>query len=85
MSGLSSATNVTQSAIATVAAQVNVVSQNIAGANTTGYSEQMANVASTLNGGVQLTSVTNSQKRRSSRAFSERPRHRRRSRPFPTG
>ena len=61
MSGLSSATNVTQSAIATVAAQVNVVSQNIAGANTTGYSEQLANVASTLNGGVQLTSVTNSQ------------------------
>jgi flagellar hook-associated protein 1 FlgK len=61
MSGLSSATNVTQSAIATVAAQVGVVSQNIAGANTTGYSEQTANVASTLNGGVQLTSVTNSQ------------------------
>ncbi len=61
MSGLSSATNVTQSAIATVAAQVNVVSQNIAGANTTGYSEQTANVASTLNGGVQLTSVSNSQ------------------------
>ncbi len=61
MSGLSGATNVTQSAIATVAAQVNVVSQNIAGANTTGYSEQTANVASTLNGGVQLTSVTNSQ------------------------
>jgi flagellar hook-associated protein 1 len=60
--GLSSATNVTQSSIATIAAQVNVVSQNIAGANTPGYAEQTANIATTIpSGGVQLTSVTNSQ------------------------
>lgn len=58
---LTSATNVTQSALATVAAQVAAVSQNIANANTTGYADKTVNLATTPDGGVTVTSLVNAQ------------------------
>lgn len=58
---LSTATNITQSGLAAVTAQIAAVSSNIAGAGTTGYAEQTANLSTTLAGGVIVTSVTNAQ------------------------
>jgi flagellar hook-associated protein 1 FlgK len=58
---LSSATNVTQSALATVSAQIAAVSSNIANANTTSYALKTANIYTTQDGGVSVSSVTNAQ------------------------
>lgn len=60
--GLTSAMNVAQSALATVAAESSVVSRNIAGVNSGGsFSRKIANVITTLDGGSQVASVTNAQ------------------------
>ncbi len=58
---LSTATNITQSGLAAVTAQIAAVSANISAANTPGYAEQTANLATQQYGGVVVTSVTNSQ------------------------
>ncbi|MGB8279249.1 MAG: flagellar hook-associated protein FlgK [Methylovirgula sp.] len=58
---LSSATLITQAALATVSTETSVVSQNIAGVNTSGYSLKIANVATTADGGSTVSSITNAQ------------------------
>ncbi len=56
------ATNVAQSALATISAESSVLSRNIAGVNSSGsFSRKIANVASTQDGGVTVTSITNAQ------------------------
>ena len=60
--GLSTALSVAQSSIAAVSAEAAVVSRNIGGVNSTGtYNEKTANVETTLDGGVQVVSVTRAQ------------------------
>ena len=60
--GLSTALSVAQSSIAAVSAEAAVVSRNIGGVNATGtYNEKSATVVTTLDGGVQVTSVTRAQ------------------------
>ncbi len=58
---LTTATHVTQSALATVSAESAVVSRNIGGVNSPGFSEKTANVVTTADGGVEVASVTNAQ------------------------
>src|SRR6516165_6414311 len=55
---LSTAFNVISSAFAANAAQTAVVSNNIANANTLGYSRQIANVVTNSYGGAEVASVT---------------------------
>ena len=55
---LSSAFNVISSSFAANAAQTAVVSNNIANANTTGYSREIANVVTNSDGGADVASVT---------------------------
>jgi flagellar hook-associated protein 1 FlgK len=60
--GLSTALSIAQSSIAAVSAEAAVVSRNIGGVNDTGtYNEKSATVLTTLDGGVQVTSVTRAQ------------------------
>ena len=59
--GLSSSLITTQSALTTLSAETAVVSRNISGVNTSGFSRKVANIATTVGGGVQLTSITNTQ------------------------
>ncbi|MGP8233432.1 MAG: flagellar hook-associated protein FlgK [Methylovirgula sp.] len=58
---LTTATHVTQSALATVSAESATVSRNIGGVNSSGFSEKTANVITTADGGVEVVSVTNAQ------------------------
>jgi flagellar hook-associated protein 1 FlgK len=58
---LTTATNITQSSLAAVTAQIAAVSGNISGASTPGYVEQTANLATQSYGGVIVSSVTNAQ------------------------
>lgn len=58
---LTTATYVTQSALATVSAESAVVSRNIGGVNSSGFSQKTANVITTADGGVEVASVTNAQ------------------------
>ncbi len=58
---LTTATNVTQSALATVSAESNVVSRNIAGANRTGLFAEDRECRHDPDGGVEVASVTNAQ------------------------
>lgn len=59
---LSTATRVAQSALATVSAESNAVSRNIAGANSSGtFTQKIANVVTTQDGGTEVISVTNAQ------------------------
>ena len=59
---LSTATRVAQSALATASAESNVVSRNIAGANSSGtFTQKIANVVTTQDGGAEVKSVTNAQ------------------------
>jgi flagellar hook-associated protein 1 len=55
---LSTAFNVISSSFAANAAQIGVVSNNIANVNTTGYSRQIANVVTNSYGGADVASVT---------------------------
>ena len=55
---LSSAFNIISSSFAANAAQVAVVSNNIANVNTTGYSDEVANLLTNSYGGVDVASVT---------------------------
>jgi flagellar hook-associated protein 1 len=59
---LTSAGAVAQSSLAAVSAEAAVVSRNIAGVNATGtYNEKTANLVTSLNGGVQVASITRAQ------------------------
>ena len=59
---LSTATRVAQSALATVSAESNVVSRNIAGANNSGtFTQKIANVVTIQDGGAEVISVANAQ------------------------
>jgi flagellar hook-associated protein 1 FlgK len=58
---LTTATNITQSGLAAVTAQIAAVSGNISGASTPGYVEQTANLATQSYGGVIVSSTTNAQ------------------------
>lgn len=61
---LTTAANITQAALATVSGETAVISRNIAGVNSGGsFSRKIANVASTFDGGVAITSITNAQDR----------------------
>ena len=55
---LSAAFNIISSSFAANAAQTAVVSNNIANANTPGYSREIANVVTSSYGGVDVASVT---------------------------
>ncbi|MGD0722437.1 MAG: flagellar basal body protein, partial [Roseiarcus sp.] len=55
---LSSAFNIINSAFNANAAQTAVISNNVANANTAGYSLKTANVAFSVYGGVEVTSIT---------------------------
>jgi flagellar hook-associated protein 1 len=59
--GLSSATITTKTALATVSAETAVISRNISGVNTSGFSLKTANVVTSQNGGATVVSVTNAQ------------------------
>jgi flagellar hook-associated protein 1 FlgK len=56
--GLSAAFNIISSSFAANAAQTAVVSNNVANANTPGYSSEIANLATNPYGGVDVISVT---------------------------
>ena len=58
---LTTATHVTQSALAAVSAELALVSRNIGGVNSPGFSQKTANVVTTADGGVEVASVTNAQ------------------------
>lgn len=58
---LTTATHVTQSALAAVSAESALVSRNIGGVNSPGFSQKTANVVTTADGGVEVASVTNAQ------------------------
>ena len=59
---LTTATSAANSALATISAESAVLSRNIAGINNGGsFSRKIANIATTLNGGVAVTSVVNAQ------------------------
>jgi flagellar hook-associated protein 1 len=58
---LTTATHVTQSALAAVSAESALVSRNIGGVNSSGFSQKTANVVTTADGGVEIASVTNAQ------------------------
>jgi flagellar hook-associated protein 1 len=59
---LTTATNVAQSALSTVSAQSAIVSRNIGGVNSSGYfSQKIANIVTTADGGVEIASVTDAQ------------------------
>ena len=58
---LTSATNIAQSALSTVSAESAVVSRNISGVNSPSFSQKVANVITTFDGGSEVVSVTNAQ------------------------
>lgn len=59
---LTSATNIAQSALSTISAESAIVSRNIGGVNSSGsYSKKIANVVTTMDGGVEVASVTSAQ------------------------
>jgi len=59
---LASANNIAQSGLNAITAQTQVLSRNISNANNTGiYSTKTANVATTLEGGAQVVSITSTQ------------------------
>lgn len=57
---LSSAFGIAAQSLGTISSQINLVSQNIAGANTTGYSTKSANVATSADGSSEIDGVTRS-------------------------
>jgi flagellar hook-associated protein 1 FlgK len=58
---LTTATNIAQQALSTVSAESAAVSRNINGVNIPGFSQKIANVISTYDGGSEVVSVTNAQ------------------------
>lgn len=59
---LTTATQVAQSALTTVSAESAVISRNIGGVNSSGsFSQKIANIVTTYDGGVELASVSNAQ------------------------
>src|SRR5579863_1374778 len=59
---LTTATNIAQSALSTISAESAIVSRNIGGVNSSGsFSQKIANVVTTLDGGVEVASVTSAQ------------------------
>ncbi len=58
---LGSAANIAQAGLNAITAQTAVLSRNVANANTVGYTTKTANLATIVNGGVQIISVTNAQ------------------------
>ncbi len=58
---LTTATNIAQQALSTVSAESATVSRNINGVNIPGFSQKLANVISTYDGGSEVVSVTNAQ------------------------
>jgi len=60
--GLTTATSIAQSSLAAISAEAAVLSRNIAGVNSTGtYSEKTPNLETTVDGGVQLVSISRAQ------------------------
>lgn len=58
---LTTATHIAQSALSTVSAESAVVSRNISGVNDASFSQKIANVITTFDGGSEVASVTNAQ------------------------
>ncbi|HLH10381.1 MAG TPA: flagellar hook-associated protein FlgK [Methylovirgula sp.] len=58
---LSSALNIAQSGVETSTALSDIISRNISGANTSGFSQKIGNVVTTLDGGSEVASISNAQ------------------------
>jgi flagellar hook-associated protein 1 FlgK len=58
---LTTATNIAQQALSTVSTESATVSRNISGVNTPSFSQKLANIITTLDGGSEVVSVTNAQ------------------------